>query len=619
MKGNEKEKKYISMQNLFSKVVESSISSSGKDIGCGQVTDDFIGKKVKLSGWVETIRDHGGVKFIDLIDSTGEIQVVARPENFSDAEKRKTIEELGDWWVLEVHGTVRRRPEGTENPKIKTGGLEVIAEEIKVLSTSEIPPFSPKEKKEISEELRLKFRYIDLRTERMRRNIYVRHLATRKAREFMWSRGFLEIETPFLTKSTPEGARDFLVPSRLHKGKFYALPQSPQLFKQILQVAGFERYFQIVRCFRDEDLRADRQPEFTQIDIEMSFVSEDDVISITEELLRHMFKEVLGVELETPFRRMSYSEAMEKYGTDKPDTRIKLSLHDLTQSFGDTKLQFIRNFIESGGRVLGFGAPELELSKSKLVHLEREAKGMGAGGLMWFVVKNSEVVASPVLKYLSENEKRAVSELCGGNGITFAVADMQEKARDVISRMMRKVALENSYFQDGFSFVWIVDFPLFSWDETEGRYVSEHHPFTAPRDEDIPFLEEKPLDVRARAYDIVLNGEEIGGGSIRIHRYELQKKVFRVLRISDDEVEERFGWFLEALKYGAPPHGGIALGLDRIVALMLGEESIRDVITFPKTQSGVCPLTQAPSDVYSKQLDELGIYVKREDDQGKGM
>jgi aspartyl-tRNA synthetase len=587
----------------------SDLHTSMKDIGCGQVNEEFIGKVVKLAGWVESVRDHGGLKFIDLVDITGEVQIVVRPENIN-VDVLKDLDNIGNFYVLHVEGEVRRRPEGTENPNIRTGSVEVIARSIKVLSKSEVPPFLPNERKQISEEVRLKYRYIDMRRPKMRRNIIFRHLVARKIREFMWRKNFVEIETPFLTKSTPEGARDFLVPSRLYKGKFYALPQSPQLFKQILQVAGFERYFQIVRCFRDEDLRADRQPEFTQVDIEMSFVSEEDIISLVEELLSFVFKECLDIEIKIPFPRMSYQDAISLYGTDKPDTRIPFHLKDLSDIFSRTKLEFIRKFLEVGGKVLAFGVKNLNASKSQLASLESFAKSMGGGGLMWFVFKENQLIASPVSKFISDQEKEALSQLCEGNGISFAVADTEEKSRTIISRVAKLVAKNFSLVKDGFNFVWIIDFPLFSWDETEKRFVSEHHPFTSPKYEDLGLLDTDPLKVRARAYDIVLNGEEIGGGSIRIHDPELQYKIFKILNLSQEEINERFGWFLEALKYGAPPHGGIALGLDRLVALMLGEESIREVIAFPKTQSGVCPLTGAPSDVYVSQLKELGIKVE---------
>jgi aspartyl-tRNA synthetase len=602
----------ISLQEVIKKVINSSLSTHSKDIGCGQVSEELIGKKIKLAGWVESIRDHGGVKFLDLVDMSGKVQVVIRPSNIPP-QKLSELDEIGDFWVLKIEGKVERRPEGTENPNISTGKVEIIADNFDILSKSEHPPFSPKDKKEISEEIRLKYRYIDLRREKMRRNILLRHLVSRKIREFLWSRSFIEIETPFLTKSTPEGARDFLVPSRIYKGKFYALPQSPQLFKQILQVAGFERYFQIVRCFRDEDLRADRQPEFTQVDIEMSFVVEEDIIRTVEELIQFVFKESLGIELQIPFPRITYKESIEKYGTDKPDISIPFSIQNLTEIFSGSKLDFIRRVIENEGKVLGFGVKDIEISKSKLVSLEREAKSMGAGGLMWFVVRNGEISASPIMKFLSEEEKKSISEICQKNGVVFAVAEEEGKARSIISRVMKIISKEFGFYKKGFNFVWVVDFPLFSYDETEKRFVSEHHPFTSPKEEDIAILESDPLKVRARAYDIVLNGEEIGGGSIRIHSPELQRKIFRILNLSDEEVEERFGWFINALRYGAPPHGGIALGLDRLVALMAEEESIREVIPFPKSQSGICHITGAPSEVYQKQLDELGIIIKTEE------
>ncbi len=594
----------IKVDKLFS-----TLCTSMKDLGCGQVNENLIGRVVKLAGWVESVRDHGGLKFIDLVDITGEVQIVVRPETVN-ADALKDLDNIGNFYVLNIEGEVRRRPEGTENPNISTGKVEVLARSVKVLSKSDVPPFWPNERKQISEEVRLKYRYIDMRRPQMRKNIIFRHLVARKIREFMWSKNFTEIETPFLTKSTPEGARDFLVPSRLYKGKFYALPQSPQLFKQILQVAGFERYFQIVRCFRDEDLRADRQPEFTQVDIEMSFVSEDDIITLVEELLHFVFKECLDVEIKIPFPKMSYQDAISLYGTDKPDTRIPFHIKDLSGAFSNTKIEFIRKFLDVKGKVLAFGVKNISASKSQLVSLESFAKSMGGGGLMWFVFKEKQLVASPLIKFISDEEKEALSQLCDGNGISFAVADTDEKSRAIISKVAKLVAKNFSLVKDSFNFVWVVDFPLFSWDETEKRFVSEHHPFTSPKYEDLGFIDTDPLKVRARAYDIVLNGEEIGGGSIRIHDPELQYKIFKILNLSQEEINERFGWFLEALKYGAPPHGGIALGLDRLVALMLGEESIREVIAFPKTQSGVCPLTGAPSDVYLSQLKELGIKVE---------
>ncbi|MCS7212619.1 MAG: aspartate--tRNA ligase [Candidatus Calescibacterium sp.] len=583
------------------------LKTSYKSKGCGQITADDIGKSVKLAGWIESIRDHGGVKFIDLVDITGEIQVIFRADDGA-------TEEITEWSTVQIEGEVRRRPEGTENPKIKTGNVEVIAKSLKVLSKSELPPFLPTERKEVSEEIRLKYRYIDLRREKMRRNIIGRHLVSKSIREKMWEEGFVEIETPYLTKSTPEGARDFLVPSRLQLGKFYALPQSPQLFKQILQISGFERYFQIVRCFRDEDLRADRQPEFTQVDIEMSFVTEEDIISLTERVLKHAFKKVLDIEVSIPFPRIKYSESIRRYGTDKPDTRIPIEVKDISEIFSNSKLDFIRKNLERRGKVLGFSIRDIEIPKSKLVNLESLAKSMGAGGLMWFVIKQNKIISSPVIKHIDDKENLEISKLCDGNGIVFAISDREERARDVSAKLIKYIAKEmNLYRSDTkFAFVWVVEFPLFSWDETENRYVSEHHPFTSPKEEDLEILETNPEKVRARAYDIVLNGEEIGGGSIRIHNSELQNKIFRILKLSDWEVQERFGWFLEALKYGAPPHGGIALGLDRLVAIMFGEDNIREVIPFPKTQSGSCLLTNAPSDVYKKQLDELGIKIKEE-------
>lgn len=600
----------IDLEELRKKNFVRPFSTSLKSVGCGQVSEEHIGKELKLVGWIESIRDHGGVRFIDLADITGKVQLVAKKEQKIDTYR--TIEDLVEFSVIRVEGEVRRRPEGTENPKIRSGSVEVFVSKIELLSKPDILPFLPTERKEPSEEIRLKFRYIDLRREKMRRNILVRHLVARKVREFLWMHNFIEIETPFLTKSTPEGARDFLVPSRLQKGKFYALPQSPQLFKQILQVAGYERYFQIVRCFRDEDLRADRQPEFTQVDLEMSFVSEEDIIALVEELLRFVFEEVLSYKLEIPFPRISYDEAMRKYGVDKPDIRIPFEIQDFTQIFSESKLDFIADAIQGGGKVLGFVASGIQPTRSKLVSYEQLAKSMGAGGLMWFVVQGGKVVASPILKFLQDKEKSALAlTLNGSDGVIFAVAGRYELARDVTAKIMKNISHDfNKVNTSKFAFLWVVDFPLFSWDEVEQRYVSEHHPFTAPKEEYIGILESDPLRVRARAYDIILNGEEVGGGSIRIHQEDLQRRIFKILNLSETEVEERFGWFIRALRYGAPPHGGIALGFDRLVALMLGEENIREVIPFPKTQSGTCLLSEAPSSVYQKQLDELGIKIK---------
>lgn len=577
-----------------------------RTVKCGFVSEKFLGQNVTLCGWVESTRDHGGVIFLDIVDITGEVQTVFNPRISEEAyEKAKGVNE---WYVVRVEGKVIRRPEGTENPNISTGLYEVQAHCIEVLNESRISPFTLRD--EPDEWIRLKYRYIDLRRPKMRRNILFRNEVTKAIREFMWSEGFIEVETPFLTKSTPEGARDYLVPSRLYPGKFYALPQSPQLFKQILQVAGFERYFQIVRCFRDEDLRADRQPEFTQIDIEMSFVDENNIMDVIERLLKYVFEKTLGVKIEVPFKRLPYDVVMREYGTDKPDLRIPFKLVDMTSAFQDSTLNFIKDSIKKGGKVKGFSVP-LEISRQKLLGFEHEAKSQGAGGILWFSIKGKEIRASNILKHLTEGQKSMLLKYADGDPSTImCIAADEEMCNKVMSKIIRYVARIFGLLKESFEFLWVVDFPLLAWDEDEERYVSMHHPFTSPKPEDERFLDLKPEAVRARAYDIVINGEEIGGGSIRIHRKELQKKIFSILKISEKEAEERFGFLLEALSYGAPPHGGIALGLDRLVALMLGEESIRDVIPFPKTQSAICPLTDAPSEVAEKQLKELGLKLR---------
>ena len=592
-----------------------------RDKYCGEVSLEDVGKEISLCGWVHRVRNHGGVIFIDLRDREGVVQVVV--EEKTNPEVYEKADRVRPEWVIGVRGEVRRRPEGTENPKLRTGYVEVRAKEIRVFNTSEPPPFPVDEETHVSEEVKLRYRYIDLRRESMKENLIFRHRFYQVVRRFFDEEGFIEIETPFLTKSTPEGARDFIVPSRLHPGKFYALPQSPQLFKQILMIAGFDRYFQIVKCFRDEDLRADRQPEFTQIDFEMSFVREEDVMDVVERLVVRLFRELLGVELSTPFDRVSYDEAVSKYGTDKPDRRFSLELVDLTDVFKETEFKIFRTAVESGGKVKAINFKGSNLSRKEIDELTLFVQGIGAKGLAWIKLENGKV-SSPITKFLKRGELEAVLDRMraqAGDVVLFS-AGSEEEVHRILGSLRTHIAEKyNIVDRSKWDVLWVVDFPLMEWDEEEGRFVSLHHPFTAPREEDeekirealkVDSLEEKKRilrSVRARAYDLVINGEEVGGGSIRIHRKDLQEMIFELLNISEEEAKEKFGFLLEALKFGAPPHGGFAFGLDRMVALMRGLDSIRDVIAFPKTQKGICILTMAPDKVTREQLKEVHIKV----------
>jgi aspartyl-tRNA synthetase len=580
---------------------------------CGQVNEKQIGEEISVCGWVHRRRDHGGVIFVDLRDREGLLQVVFdpdRPEIFAEAERIRSE------YVLWVRGKVRNRPEGTVNPNMPTGRVEVLAHELETLNDSETPPFHHDE--QANEELRLKYRYIDLRREHMLGNLRLRHAVTRAMRNFLDENGFVDIETPMLTKATPEGARDYIVPSRTHAGKFFALPQSPQIFKQLLMMSGLDRYYQIVRCFRDEDLRADRQPEFTQLDLEMSFVDEAAVTGIMEELIRSVFREVLDVDLPSPFPRMTYSEAMRRFGTDKPDLRIPLELHEVSDLMQSVEFKvFAGPAQDPEGRVAALRLPRGgELSRKEIDDYTAYVSRYGAKGLAYIKVndakKGRDGLQSPILKFLPDDAISEIMERTGAEDgdLVFFGADKAGIVNDALGALRVKLGEDRGLVEEGWQPLWTIDFPMFEKDAHTKRWVSLHHPFTAPAVDDLAVLKAEPGTVLSRAYDMVLNGSEIGGGSIRIHRREMQSVVFEILGISDEEADEKFGFLLRALDYGCPPHGGIAFGLDRIVALMAGTDSIRDVIAFPKTQTASCPLTGAPSEVSAEQLKEAGIRLR---------
>lgn len=573
----------------------------------GELRTGHVDEDTVLMGWVMSRRDHGGVVFCDMRDLGGVAQVVFDPRVSPGAHDK--VKNVRSEFVLAVKGRVRLRGEGLENPNLSTGKVEVVASEVKLLNRSETPPFPIEDDVEVTDAVRLAHRHLDLRRPGMHRRLITRHRAAHFIRNFLSGEGFLELETPVLTLSTPEGARDYLVPSRLHPGRFFALPQSPQIFKQLFMIAGFERYYQIVRCFRDEDLRADRQPEFTQVDLEMSFAGEDDVMAITEGLMAGLFGEVLGVEVKTPFPRLTYQEAMDVYGTDAPDVRFGLEIVDLTDIAAGSGLKLFSEAAARGERVKGLSAPGSSLTRSQLDGLVEYAQSEGAKGLAW-VRLTEEGWRSPIAKFFSEEDKKAVEEaLAAGNRDTmFFVADARNLANHVLGRVrLRLKELLSIDTGEGHHFVWVHQFPLMEYDADEKRYVALHHPFTAPLEADEAGLEDDPAGVRSRAYDLVLNGTEIGGGSVRIHSQDLQRRMFRVLGLDEGEVEERFGFFVRALAQGAPPHGGIALGFDRLVAIMVGADSIREVIPFPKTQRATCPLTGAPKPAGLEQLLELSL------------
>ncbi|MFZ5801856.1 MAG: aspartate--tRNA ligase [Candidatus Omnitrophota bacterium] len=581
---------------------------------CGELNTKSIDRQVTLAGWVDTRRDHGNLIFIDLRDRWGVTQVVFNTE--LSPELLKIAEQIRPEFVLQVIGKVRRRPAGTANPKLVTGEIEVAAEQVEILNGCPTPPFEIGDR-DVGEEIRLKYRFLDLRRKDMVESLTVRHRVSKLVRDHLDRLGFLEIETPYLTRSTPEGARDFLVPSRLTPGSFYALPQSPQLFKQLLMVAGYDRYYQLARCFRDEDLRSDRQPEHTQIDMEMSFVEENDVMAVVEGLVAELAEKVLDQKLSKPFPRMSYQEAMDRYGTDKPDLRFAMELRDLSAIFSASGFKVFDQVLAGGGKVRGicFRPPRgAELSRKNFDDLVLWIKDFGAHGLAWLKVVDGGKAESPISKFFSPEKIAEVFksfEATAGD-IIFLVASSAAVSAKALGALRLHLAQTYKLIpEEEMRVLWVVDFPLLEWNEEEKRWDAMHHPFTAPRPEDIPLLDSDPGKVRARAYDLVLNGTEIGGGSIRNHRQEVQQKLFQALNIGEEEAKNKFGFLLMALTYGAPPHGGLAIGLDRLVTMFLKRPSIREVIAFPKTQKGTCLMTEAPSEVGAGQLKELQISIKK--------
>ncbi|PWW26457.1 aspartyl-tRNA synthetase [Cytobacillus oceanisediminis] len=581
----------------------------GRTYFCGEVTEEAIGEKVNLKGWVQKRRDLGGLIFIDLRDRTGIVQVVFNPE--VSPEALAAAEKVRNEFVLDIEGKVIAREEGTFNENLKTGRIEIQAEKITIINEAKTPPFVIDNKADVSEDVRLKYRYLDLRRPVMFDTFKMRHQVTKAMRDFLDSEEFLDVETPILTKSTPEGARDYLVPSRVHPGEFYALPQSPQIFKQLLMVGGFERYYQIARCFRDEDLRADRQPEFTQVDIEMSFMSQDEIIGLMENMMKKIMKEVKGMDVQLPFPRMSYQDAMDRFGSDKPDTRFGMELTDLSEIVKESSFKVFAGAVSSGGQVKAINVKNAagKYSRKDIDALTEFVAVYGAKGLAWLKAEE-DGLKGPIAKFVTEEEQKAFYAALSvepGDLLLF-VADKINVVADALGALRLKLGKELDLIDHSkFNFLWVTDWPLLEYDEEEGRYYAAHHPFTMPAREDLELLDKDPSQVRAQAYDLVLNGYELGGGSLRIFEREVQEKMFSILGFSKEEAVEQFGFLLEAFEYGTPPHGGIALGLDRLVMLLAGRTNLRDTIAFPKTASASCILTDAPGEVSKAQLNELNL------------